>query len=645
MKYLLIPYLLWVSCFSLVQAQVTNEIHCIHHKGAYQARTTEDNSGFDVKWYFLDLEADNLSTALAGSVTILVKTTSDIDHLSFELWDDYQVDSITVDGREAAFTHSNHTVEVLLAPVVSEGTLIEATIYYQGQANLPDGFFRGITNATSQDWNTRVTYTLSEPLNALHWFPVKQVLEDKADSVRVHVTTSKFFKVGSNGRLERVVELPGDKHRYEWSSHFPTAYYLIAMTVGPYLEYSFYLHPPGEDSLLVQNYLFQHPDILKAFKSELDAMGPMMNYFYDKFGPYPFADEKYGHVMAPFGGGMEHQTMSSMGTFNFTLIAHELGHQWFGNWVTCDTWQDIWINEGFARYCEYLAIEHVYGKEAAENWRADDTEAILEEPGGSVYIPQASATNDRRIFDFRLTYRKGGQLLHMLRHELNDDDMFFNVIKAHGQAHAHSTAKASDFRSVLETETGKDYGWFFDQWFYGEGYPTYSAVWEDATDTTWVRIKQSPSSNMTPLFKATLPLEFTMQDGTKHMVRVFHEEENQLFGLVLPGKPQKLTLDPESVILRRIDNVRKGGVVGFMVQQRPEVRAYPQPAREYTYLEGVVQLEEITVFDLQGKEHPVSLVQEGARYRMVVTSLPPGMYHAVIKDSKGVFSLPLVVKP
>ncbi len=259
----------------------------------------------------------------------------------------------------------------VLVPVneVPAGGSISAQIYYHGSP--PEGgFFSGVTTDYSSAWQKHVTWTLSEPFSAKSWFPVKQVLEDKADSVWVFLTTASTNKVGSQGLLTNVVDVGNNKVRYEWKSSYPIDYYLISFSVADYMDYSIYAHPEemDTDSLLIQNYIYNNPENLAGKKPDLDNTAEIMELYCNLFTLYPFYKEKYGHCETQLGGGMEHQTMSTMGNFSFHLVAHELGHMWFGDNVTCATWSDIWINEGFATYTDCLAHEFILGEEAGKEF-------------------------------------------------------------------------------------------------------------------------------------------------------------------------------------------------------------------------------------------------------------------------------------
>ena len=201
------------------------------------------------------------------------------------------------------------------------------------------------------------------------------------------------------------------------------------------------------------------------------------------FGTYPFISEKYGHCVAPLGGGMEHQTMTTLANFNFLLVAHELAHQWFGDYVTCGSWQDIWINEGFASYAEYIACQYLQSQTNADLWMADAQTYVKSETDGSVFVPEAFSTDEERIFDYRLSYKKGAAIIHMIRGELQNDSLFFSILRDYLDRYKNDVATGEDFKEVLEEKSGRDFTAFFNQWFYGEGYPSITVNWKHEQDT------------------------------------------------------------------------------------------------------------------------------------------------------------------
>ena len=197
-----------------------------------------------------------------------------------------------------------------------------------------------------------------------------------------------------------------------------------------------------------------------------------IKYYSNIFGPYPFIKEKYGQVQFGWGGGMEHQTSTFIVTPNETLMAHELAHQWFGDKITCASWQDVWLNEGFATYLTSMDAEVLF-PQLTLLLRKQEIEKITSVPGGSVFVDDTSNVN--RIFDSRLTYIKGSHLLYMLRWILGDS-LFFRGMRSYlnDPSISYGFATTKDLQKNLEKVSGGNLDYFFKEWFYGQGYPILS---------------------------------------------------------------------------------------------------------------------------------------------------------------------------
>jgi len=604
-------------------------------------KQTSHLNNYDVKFYYLDIALERTSVDISGNVAIMAEVKSAVlDTFAFELIDILTVDSVLINGINCNFIRSNDEVFVKCNPALNQGEFLTARIFYHGTPP-SGGFFTGITNDNSPTWGNQITWTLSEPFNAKQWFPCKQVLTDKADSVYVFVTTSNDNKVGSNGLLYDIVALPNNKVRYEWKSYYPINYYLISVAVGEYIDYSFYAHPAGlNDSILVQNYIYDNPATLNYFKTQIDLTDDFIELFSELYGLYPFWKEKYGHSMAPLGGGMEHQTMTTLGSFNFTLTSHELSHQWFGDNVTCATWSDIWINEGFASYSEYLALEHLNPGNQF-NWMADAHNLVMSEPDGSVYVPLAQANDENRIFSGRLSYKKGASIVHMLRVELQNDSLFFEILKNFQITYKDSVATGDDFKAVAENLSGKNLDYFFDQWYYGEGYPIYNTVWLQFNDSLIISNTQTTSTTITPFFKMLIPFKiYTSQGDT--VVFLEQNQSAEIFKVHFTFPIDSISLDPDHHVLKLVDNIVQGNA--NINNKAENFLIYPNPVCD------VIQIQcpfddhyKIQIYDVKGallKEYESDKSVSGIN----VSDLQKGFYLIQLSNSNRVFASKKFVK-
>ena len=517
---------------------------------------------YDVKYYKLDIALESNSLNVSGSVWMRARVGAQaLDSLAFELYRAASstgatllIDSVVVNGRRSpGIRRAGGDATAALAVAAPANSLVDARIYYRGTA--PSGNSAAIGNGLSARSQVRyggssfpynVTWSLSEPFSAYEWFPCKQVLTDKADSSDVWVTTTLPNKVGSNGVLTRTVPLLNNKVRYEWKSRNPIAYYLISVAVAPYIEYVNYAQPTGGPRIPIVNYVYNQ-GTLNYFQAELDRTPGFIESFSNQFGLYPFANEKYGHSMAPMGGGMEHQTMTTQDGFTFTLTAHELAHQWWGDNVTCASWEDIWLNEGFASYGEYLSLQAFGTPVAARNWM-DSAHGLAQNLQGSLYV--ADTTSVGRIFDYYLTYKKGGAVVHMLRYLLNDDAKFFRALRTFQTRYGGSTARTIDLQRVFEAEAGQPLGYFFQQWFRGNGYPTFNGRWNQGGNNFVLRVTETVSSpSQTPFFKTDVDYRLTFANGTTQTVRLHQSQPVQTFAFPVAGTVTSVAIDPDQWIL------------------------------------------------------------------------------------------------
>ena len=510
-----------------------------------------DSSIYDVVHYQINLNATNNNAYLSGNTVITAKINSQkLTNFYIELSDSLTIDSVIFNNIIQQFSHKLGWIKVKLSNTISPYTQFKANIYYHGKA-VSASNNGGI--ASSQVNNSSVLYSLSEPFFASDAFPCKQFLTDKADSVSINLIVPDSLIAISNGLLKAKKILPNNKVLFQWESHYPTAYYLIAFSVGKYQEYSYkFFDESINDSISFQNYLYNEADYLQQNKNEIDTTVLLIKTYEKITGiPFPFYKEKYGHVTAPIGGGMENQTITMLTSFSFELIAHELAHSWFGDMVTCSDWQNIWVNEGFASYFEALAYENLKPNELNQ-WFNNAISYVINAPDGSIFIPDNKKWNDDRIFSYSLTYRKGALFIHMLRMKINNDSLFFKVLHTYLKTYAYSNASAENFRTIAEKETGLDLNSFFQQWFYGYGYPIIHFDWSNKNEKLIVKVNSKGSSSLQPVFNYDLDVLISLENNPDTLIKLPINKENQTFKIQLPSKVNTIVINPYNSIIAKI---------------------------------------------------------------------------------------------
>ncbi|MFN3343410.1 MAG: M1 family aminopeptidase [Flavobacteriales bacterium] len=638
-----------------VKAQDENHGHCSKLKNihAQQLRSNTftiaeiaETEEYDVHYYFLDLSMTNTSTYLEGSGEIHATAREVMDSALFEFFPSFTIASILVDGIPVNYTRNNSAIRVPVNKTAGQNMVIH--VNYSGTpptaASNPVGG-GGMTNASSPTWGNQVTWSLSEPFSAFEWFPVKQSLKDKADSSQVWITVPTHLKAGSNGILQQVTDLGNGTHRFEWKHRHPIDYYLISVAVAQYIIYDVFANPVNSGQVHIQNFIYDNPATLSNFQNDIDETADFLELFSMQYGPYPFANEKYGHCMAPIGGGMEHQTMTTQGSFNRTLTAHELAHQWWGNSVTCSSWSDIWINEGFASYSEYIMLQALYPTQAAPNMNGRHNN-VMSQSGGSVWV--LDSLNAVRIFSGRLTYDKGAAIIHTLRFLIDDDVVFFNGLRSFLTTYSNSTASGMDFIAVMENASGKDFTAFMEQWYFGEGYPTYGVLWNNEGDSIHVQISHFVAEpTITPTFTNDLLLRFDRATLPDTSIRfTITSNQNQFLLPDLQDVVNITAIDPGNWIINQGSGIVKD--VNFFVSvaeqtPQPTIRVFPNPADDFVNIEvGNSPNNVLTVFDLQGKV--IMSTPFGTSLRLDTSGFPSGAFLIRVSTENATIGIQKLIK-
>lgn len=599
-------------------------------------RSSALTDDYDIKYHRLEWNINPNNYYISGAVTTyFMPKEANFVALHFDLSNDLQVNSVTFHGQEVeTYSQSNNTLTINLPNSLSMAELDSVSVTYEGAP--PSNGFGSFAQATHS--GSPVLWTLSEPYGARDWWPCKQDLSDKIDSIDVLVRTPAAYKVASNGLLQEVIE-EGNEHIYHWKHRYPIPAYLIAIAVTNYAEYSDFVPVDGAEPIEVLNYVF--PENLADAQQATPATVEIMELFNELFGLYPFADEKYGHAQFGWGGGMEHQTMSFMGGFSHLLQAHELAHQWFGNKVTCGSWQDIWLNEGFATYLEGLTYQYGLGPNTWDNWLSGKINHVTSAPDGSVFVYDTSSVS--RIFSSRLSYSKGAMLLHMLRWKLGDE-AFFQGVRNYVDAPelAFGYAKSDDLKSYLEAESGQDLTEFFDDWLYGQGYPSYQMRWFQEGSTLHVRLNQQTSHASVDFFEMPVPVRFLMSGGMDTTIVFDHTYNGQQFAIEVPGNVGVVYFDPEQRIVSRNNSVTKGQFTNTEAALLKAVQVFPNPVQDVLNLSfpAGTMLEQARLYHANGQ----LLAQWAGPIRQLdVGQWPNGAYTVELQTNYGLVRR-LVVK-
>ncbi|HTY37613.1 MAG TPA: M1 family aminopeptidase [Bacteroidota bacterium] len=510
--------------------------------GTYSAFS---DSRIDITYYKLNLRLDPSSSLLKGIVTVGALSLSDtLGMFMLDLSGGMKVDSVKMGLQRLAIDQFLAGIRIHLDRQYRKGEFFSVDVYYGGDPQ-PTGF--GSFEFNSQNGVPWV-WSLSEPYGAPDWWPCKNDNTDKADSADIWVTVPSGLKVGSNGLLVAVNDNGDGTNTYEWSERYPIAAYLISIAVSNYAVFTDWYRYSPTDSMQILNYVL--PQDLQGAIPTLLEVKDMLRIFSGLYGPYPFIKEKYGHSEFGWGGAMEHQTMTSTTNFVENTLAHELSHQWFGDMISCATWPNLWLNEGFAVYSEALFLEKYRGTSAYwTHMNGFKTNAF--NATGSLYVQDT--TTVANLFAYNRVYAKGAWTLHMLRHVLGDS-VFFRSIRTYADdaRFRFKSATSDGLRSVFEAVSGKDLGYFFNEWIYGEGYPIYSYNWNETPGqhgyNTTLILSETGSGGITPFF--SMPVDVRIFSGSwDTTTSVFHASSGQSFVFNTTRMPTDLQIDPDGWIL------------------------------------------------------------------------------------------------
>jgi aminopeptidase N len=599
-------------------------------------RVNTNTLNYDVTYHELrfTVDPDNTTPFISG----VVKTTfralaNNMSTVTFDFYkkttSPFTISSVKINNVATTFSHNaTHELVINLPSTLNTGDSATAEIIYSGVPSTLEGAFtRGNHSGTP------VIFTLSEPFGARDWWPCKQDLNDKIDSFDIYITCPSAYIGVSNGLLQSQTTSEGNITRH-FRHNYPIPAYLISLNVTNYVTYNIQagLGTTQNPFFPINNYLYPESNT-STNRSFIDLTVPIMNVFEQKFGSYPYRNEQYGHVQFGWNGGMEHATMSSMGVWNSrSLIAHELGHQWFGNKVTCGTWKDIWLNEGLTEYTAGIVVEELDGAAAFVSWKNGKISSITSQTAGAVYLTDAEALNVGRIFSSRLSYNKGSMVTHMLRWKMGDT-AFFQALRNYlnDSNLAYGYAITSDLKAHLEAVHGSNLDEFFNDWVYNQGYPTYTITAQNwGAGQAKITVNQTQSDPSVTYFEMPLEIRLSGAGGLTHDVVVNHTSNGQEFIVSVPFVVTGVTFDPNKHIISR-NNVATLASNSFDLEQT--ISVYPNPANDelHIMMPTSVQLEKVEIFNTLGQ-----LIGQKTDHDFSISKLASGIHLLKITTSEGV---------
>lgn len=598
-------------------------------KAAYALESFEANqntANYDVVYQKLVFEIDPAIYFISGDITTHFVALQPMQSITFDLSNQLTVASVMKNDVPLVFFQSNNELVIDLGETIQTGVLDSLTVTYAGAPPSPQ--FPAFETTTHN--GVPILWTLSQPYGAKDWWPCKQDLNDKIETIDIFIKAPQQYITVSNG-LEISQEIvSGGKKITHFKHQFPIPAYLVAIAATNYMVFT---QDAGTAPNQFQIVNYVYPESFNTAFNSLALTLPIMDLFEDRFGTYPFASEKYGHAQFSWNGGMEHTTVSFMGGFSRNLIAHELAHHWFGNKVTCGTWKDIWLNEGLATYLSGMVVEHLDGLNSFVNWKNGMIESITSQNGGYLYLQDSDLNNVSRIFSSRLSYNKGAMVAHMLRWQLGDEDFFEGLRNfLNDEDLAFNYAVTDDLQNHLEAVSGQNLDIFFDQWIYKQGFPSYTLSSQVLSPTMiQVQISQTQSHNSVSFFKMPVSVRFLSQNGTAFDVVLNHEFNNQVFQVEVPFLVNQVIFDPEKNIISKNNNTF---LTKESLETNHQIHVYPNPTTNFLEIKlpGHIDLFYVKMVNSLGQQ-----VMQTSNQNLDLTQLSDGLYYLDIQTSEGNF--------
>ncbi|PSR13993.1 MAG: alanyl aminopeptidase [Bacteroidetes bacterium] len=422
-------------------------------------------------------------------------------------------------------------------------------------------------------------WTQGETENNSRWFPTIDKPNERCTE-EIYLTVADKYVTLSNGVLVSSTKNPDGTRTDYWKMDQPHAPYLFMLTVG---EFAVVNDAPWNGKPVSY---YVEPAFEKDAKAIFPHTPEMLTFFSDVLGvPYPWAKFSQVVVRDYVSGAMENTTAVIFGEFmqhterelidelmNDKIVAHEMFHHWFGDYVTCESWANLTLNEGFANYSEYLWLEHQYGRDEADAHLLEEWDGYLSSAQEGIHpLIDYGYADKENMFDAH-SYNKGGAVLHMLR-KIIGDEAFFAGLQHYLELHAYSAVEVDELRMAFEDVTGQDLNWFFDQWYLQEGHPSLSLSYDydAATQEAIVLVKQTQDGRkMSPIYQLPLPIDVYLpgqSEPTRHQVLLLERE--QTFRLPASQEPALVNVDAERSILAEWSDAKSADQLAYQFIHAP----------------------------------------------------------------------------
>lgn len=462
-----------LAVFSVAELSVAQDKKTFSRADSLRGNLTSLRTGYDINYYHLDVKLNIENKSVSGSNLFKFTATDDLDRLQFDLFKNLDISKVIYKGRSIPFQREADAVFIKFPAKIKKGSRDSFTVYYGGHPtiarNAPwDGGFIFSKDQAGKPWVSVAT----QGFGASSWWPNKDHQADEVDSMLISISAPPGLMDVSNGRLRSTEKLPDGFTKYNWFVSYPINNYNVVLNVGDYQHFGDKFK--GKNGDLTLDYYVLPENVEKAKRQFGRDVKPMLSCFEDWFGPYPFYNDGYKLVEAPFLG-MEHQSAvaygnkymqgylgrdlsgTGLGMFWDFIIIHETGHEWFGNHITSKDIADMWIHEAFTTYSDGLFVECSKGKEAGIKYIAGLRKGVK---------------NDRNIIgDYNVNsegsgdmYYKGANMLQTIRALLDDDKRWKEILRGLNSEFGLKTVTTQDIENYLSKKTGINLKPVFDQY-------------------------------------------------------------------------------------------------------------------------------------------------------------------------------------